>query len=732
MTRLTSICCWGLTIGLGAEAAFAQLCPLAGPVDPGLCKHLQATDCITAEPDKSCWPDSVLILPPPGQGAMQVAGCGCYTANECGPVQIGDATLGCAPSSCPNLDPLTDCFVHVNGQSTGLFSVTFTDLQPGDVVSCQCSFPPIVACCLLTFDVTCQQTTPAGCLALGGTPLDPGTTCLGHEACCIPGGIAGGECLFIDRVCCEELGATPLGPGSTCTGIGGCCYDIDDGPLALDFCVEQDQACCQAQGGVPQDPGTTCTTASCCLPGGLCQDADPECCIASGGSPGGPGSACALIECPPVIDGACCYSDGGSGIPGSCQVLSAANCAGLGGQFEGPGTTCGGSGACCFGITGGGCAVVDEICCDNILGTFQGVNTPCLGDDNGNGLDDACEPPRPCPGGSLAECADLDGNGVRDDNCVWWACTGGTCQATGIVFADMGGMFGACPPDGAADGNDRVHALNCFADTDTSGAPGYPCEASPPQAFNVDAGGPFGDCNPDGVCDGHDAFHALNAFDGSSACTCPPAAPSPALPAPPRPHPPAAADAAQRAAGPAKAVPAAGDSAQKEPQDTAPAAPSATIALRARSANIQPGRRVEVEVTLQTALSDLRGYQLHLAARGGSSGSLQLVDIAIERRSDLAFAGLPFWSAFNASTGQMLAGLDSPGVAVPAGAYLATFTYQASPDAAGEFAVELLADRTDSTQRTFLFPTPAGSTITIPAVPPARIAIGAVRARETR
>jgi Tol biopolymer transport system component len=137
------------------------------------------------------------------------------------------------------------------------------------------------------------------------------------------------------------------------------------------------------------------------------------------------------------------------------------------------------------------------------------------------------EPPGGCPEGTVAECSDTDNDGIRDDNCTWWDCIANECQGTAIVFAEMGGAFGGCPPDGAADANDRFHALNCFANTDTTGAVGYPCEAAPPQAFNVDAGGAFGDCNPDGVCDANDAFHALNAFSGTSPCSCPPDGPAP-------------------------------------------------------------------------------------------------------------------------------------------------------------------------------------------------------------
>ncbi len=118
------------------------------------------------------------------------------------------------------------------------------------------------------------------------------------------------------------------------------------------------------------------------------------------------------------------------------------------------------------------------------------------------------------------DCADLDRDDIRDDVCLWWSCAEGTCQGTDIVYGDMGGQFGACTPDGTSDGNDRFHALNCFANASPDGG-NYTCEVAAPTAFNVDTAGQFGSCQPDGVCDGNDAFAALNAFNGTATCTCP-------------------------------------------------------------------------------------------------------------------------------------------------------------------------------------------------------------------
>ncbi len=296
--------------------------------------------------------------------------------------------------------------------------------------------------------------------------------------------------------------------------------------------------------------------------------------------------------------------------------------------------------------------------------------------------------PRICD--DLSDCADLDDDGVRDNGCVWWECTDSVCVDTAIQFADMGGQFGTCPPDGTADNNDRNMAINCFANVDGDGVPGaFPCEPHPHYpgtAYNVDAGGQFGSCNPDGVCDGNDAFAALNAFAGSTSCSCA-QAPAPA-------HPPAPLDVA-----------------------------TAMLHVVPERATVRRGATVDVDVYLITALDDLRGYQLHAGVSGGLHGMLELVDAGIEAHSGRRqhthrplLAGLGAWKAFNVDTQQLLVGLDTPGVAVDPG-YLGTFTYRVPKDARGEFIVDMLHDDDDRQQRTYLFPTPADGRIVVNTMP---------------
>jgi hypothetical protein len=307
-----------------------------------------------------------------------------------------------------------------------------------------------------------------------------------------------------------------------------------------------------------------------------------------------------------------------------------------------------------------------------------------------------------CP--PLSNCADLDGNGIRDDACAWYDCVGGTCLTVmKTTQADIGGLNGACPVDTACDGNDRFHALNCFSDRNTLGVPPYPCEPNTPFALNVDAGGPA-TCVLDGVCDGNDAFHALNCFEndwfnGSIGyqCGC---GPQPTQPSTPLPR-------LQKAG------------------------------LVLRSAGLaRAGDRIAVDVHLEGSLASLRGYQLHLGAAGGAMGRLELVDISVNTmRRDYVFAGTPaIWSAFNLDAAQMVAGMDAPeGVPARDGAYLATFTYRVPKDGAGEYTIELRYDGSGAApqERTFLFGRFAGL-IDVTSLVPAQVSVVQTRSRAGR
>jgi hypothetical protein len=352
--------------------------------------------------------------------------------------------------------------------------------------------------------------------------------------------------------------------------------------------------------------------------------------------------------------------------------------------------TCNGAGTCLGNFEPEGTPCPDVLFCDGEESCAGGACVdnpgPCLDLAHCNEANDTC---LDCL--DFTDCGDLDMDGISDNNCLWYSCQATLCSSVPRLFADLGGQFGICPLDGTTDNNDRFHALNCFADTNTLGQPGYPCEPDPPSAINVDAGGQFGDCCPDGVCDANDAFHVLNTFQGTGTCSCPGACPSPSPAGLP----------------------------QTEPLIVG----SASVSLVAERSVIRRGDVVRVDVLLGDALADLRGYQLHVQVRGGKSGRLELLDMTIEKRSEWVFSGAGSWQAFNLRTGQMLAGLSTPGVATQAGAYLATLSFAASADASGSFLVDLAYDDPMGQGRTFLFATPPQGKIEITGTHPAEIRI---------
>jgi hypothetical protein len=81
--------------------------------------------------------------------------------------------------------------------------------------------------------------------------------------------------------------------------------------------------------------------------------------------------------------------------------MTEAECDAIGGYYHGDGTVCGPMEACCFGA-GETCVDLHEICC-TCQGGWRSGEPICLGDNNGDGYDDACVtctpvlPPNPDP-----------------------------------------------------------------------------------------------------------------------------------------------------------------------------------------------------------------------------------------------------------------------------------------------------------------------------------------------
>jgi hypothetical protein len=234
------------------------------------------------------------------------------------------------------------------------------------------------------------------------------------------------------------------------------------------------------------------------------------------------------------------------------------------------------------------------------------------------------------------DCGDMNADGIRDDGCIWNECDAGACASQDIVFADMGGAFGACLPDTFANIHDRNHALNCFAGVNTC------------SAINIDAGGAFGACAPDGFCNIHDANHSMTAFAGTNSCGCP--------------------------AGPA-------------PEWPAVIVGEAMFAMEPTIANVRPGDEVSIRVMVRSEVEP-QAYQLEVVVNGGRRGRVELVAIEIEPLRDWIFAGAgEAFDAFNVDRGQMLCGLSDPARDGNVSGYLATYRYRATADASGTFEV---------------------------------------------
>jgi len=165
------------------------------------------------------------------------------------------------------------------------------------------------------------------------------------------------------------------------------CDDITEGCCLPDGrCLNLTPAVCEdpPYQGVPQGCGTDCaltTLAVCCMADGSCETPHPMCCDDLGGTPI-PNEECSAPE-------ACCLAWG------ACEMADPVCCTEvLGGAPQGPGTQCSTTAVACCLSWGMECDEADPICCDD-LGGSPGIGDHCLGDNDGNGIDDAC--PNPVP-----------------------------------------------------------------------------------------------------------------------------------------------------------------------------------------------------------------------------------------------------------------------------------------------------------------------------------------------
>ena len=117
-------------------------------------------------------------------------------------------------------------------------------------------------------------------------------------------------------------------------------------------------------GGYPQ-LGFQTPRGECDLPGGTCDDLTAADCAAAGGTYQGDGTSCPTGACELAGTGDC-----GEG----CLTLTSGKCAAEGGTYAGDGAACP-AGAC--HLPGGSCAEIDGGQCAALGGTFDGNGTNC-------------------------------------------------------------------------------------------------------------------------------------------------------------------------------------------------------------------------------------------------------------------------------------------------------------------------------------------------------------------
>ncbi|MDH4158381.1 MAG: hypothetical protein OEW00_14015, partial [candidate division Zixibacteria bacterium] len=154
---------------------------------------------------------------------------------------------------------------------------------------------------------------------------------------------------IISHACVQSLDLSFVITGES-EEVGACCFYDPTGSGAL-LCTEVTATDCLAMQGTFEGVGTTCQgMEACCLPDGGCINADALCCVNElAGTPQGAGSVCTAPE-------PCCL-DGGAN-----------------------------------------CEMYDPLCCDEMGGVPSTLGAQsCLGDNDGDGFDDACVEPTNLP-----------------------------------------------------------------------------------------------------------------------------------------------------------------------------------------------------------------------------------------------------------------------------------------------------------------------------------------------
>ncbi|RME37392.1 MAG: hypothetical protein D6788_09555, partial [Planctomycetota bacterium] len=333
-----------------------------------------------------------------------LAGSGLYQGNltQCANVDCPGAC--CVAGTCVGVMSQADCLTAGGRWFENKDCTEITCPQEGACCASQTCDQPFVCgqnhpTCDADFECLCAATTEGDTMcANGDVPCVDLVRCTTSADC-----PTGTRCLL--DTCCNEpvcvpacgsvvVAAATAGDGGTMTVSG---TPRPQGQLAAArSCFVLEASVCASFNGTFQGPGTTCADVICpgplgaCCVGGTCLgDKEETDCVANGGT-WFRGETCASFTCPQPQ--ACC-------VDGTCQDLEPARCREMGGQPQGSGTDCASTvcaapEACC--LPNGECTMAFPTECVRFGGISAGPQSRCLGDQDGNGVDDACQANTPC------------------------------------------------------------------------------------------------------------------------------------------------------------------------------------------------------------------------------------------------------------------------------------------------------------------------------------------------
>lgn len=359
---------------------------------------------------------------------------------------IADACLPLAPGACCYSDEGSPECVMATAE---LCAQAFSGQYMGDGTNCNdadgnfwpdvCEPVILRPCCFA--DQPCVMLKADDCEAALGTPGEIGDYCSGDPLDTGPCCLADGTCAMIEGGCCLAVGGT-WWP----TGANACVGDYNDNGID-DACEPNLHPCCYG------DLSTTCiltTLEHCNSLGGSYVGSMFDCRDST--NSGWPDA------CEEYVRVACCMPDIFENL---CIMMPPSACAMSGGTWQPLGVVCADIlQPCC--LFDGRCVMMDPGCCE-IRGGHPSPTgqTSCLGDQNANGIDDACESPQGCclPDGACLiltpfECAAQQGSPLGEGiNCtgVQQVCCmpDGSCRVIGVACCAV--LGGSPSPTGASE-----------------------------------------------------------------------------------------------------------------------------------------------------------------------------------------------------------------------------------------------------------------------------------------